>query len=1077
MAYLTRDKVKQLLDNRPQGVTPQQVIQGLESKGHQIEGYNEVSPAPQRESYANYGSNVGKVMEQDVGARVTQAKIQDATVGAVGRYAQDRIFNAPGETMDAKAANAAANVAADVITYPRHVFDWGKQALTGLAKTGLGVLKTTAKSAAFLNPFDQRSESQKKVDVLESATEAGSGAVEFLTSPMRMLPDVAQEGLGTIWHETFDKGVGSAVQAAQKATGFDPNSEEGKVWQDFIVTAANLAVMGKHAGKAAKPTLELGRATYDLGRQAAKTAYKGAKALGEKAGIPEGAALGVIASPTGVGIETAKTARTGGLMEVINESPDVITNAISQDVMGGIDQFMKAKSEVGQAYDPIRGARTPVQGGEGFVRPLIEKLGYTINEKGKLESTGYRKISEGKAKLQELWNDYGDKALDSESMLALRERLAEIGNYETAPGSRVKPLEGWARNARESLNKQFRGQVEGLEGLDAQIAPMLESAKQLRGVLKGLTDQYGNLRPQALGLLGDIASGKKGEFTKVLQEAVTMKENTAPAKQVAWNKFVKQVGIAKALQDIARVDSSKTSLGVKGGIIGGALAAAPATGGLSLIGGVGMMLITNPKFVLPLLERGGRFIDGFKTKAIEIDGKLEAGEPLSKTDVKFIKDSLSNVTGEEAGKVVAVDAINQLNDTLHQKVAENMPEPLKKVLVDVTSMRKVLESNKLAKMFNEAYDKAKYDAEFKRELTALKKTLGQNPTLPLGKLMSAVREFQSVDINVLEKPYLGEIRLDIVSYLLGEANKQTNGSLGRYVEQLGKHEQQMLSEKQGQVSVGDRGKFAQLKGEGRPGIDYPAAPQEPSGFKTGATPESTVLKGSQPSHFVVEEALKAKSADEFVKTMQIKGQLSNGAKVQPIDLTKIKGSDYPELDAALKSGKKLSLDEANNIVTDNEMMSKKNPNLPPIEVIKNSDGTYNLQAGNHRVAQALVNGDKSIYANVKGDISGIGFKELYNKVNEPAFQKILKSQSNCCNEFRKVFYDNPSAEPVRGIVAKTLDEAKGNYKSNLANKRMTSLDGFNHVASKVDGKLLNAIPENSANGSKFFSESEIKGRN
>jgi len=115
-----------------------------------------------------------------------------------------------------------------------------------------------------------------------------------------------------------------------------------------------------------------------------------------------------------------------------------------------------------------------------------------------------------------------------------------------------------------------------------------------------------------------------------------------------------------------------------------------------------------------------------------------------------------------------------------------------------------------------------------------------------------------------------------------------------------------------------------------------------------------------------QEAKKYKSAEEFVKKIQNESNIGKQGKLQEIPLNKIKGTDYPELDNALLTGK-LSFDEADSFLPDNELLSENGKVTMPIEVIKNNDGTYSLQAGNHRVSQQLINGQKTIFANVSNE--------------------------------------------------------------------------------------------------------------
>lgn len=54
MAQISKDEVKRLIEQRPEGVQPQDVVSGLLARGHELEGYNEAA-APQE------GSLVGDI--------------------------------------------------------------------------------------------------------------------------------------------------------------------------------------------------------------------------------------------------------------------------------------------------------------------------------------------------------------------------------------------------------------------------------------------------------------------------------------------------------------------------------------------------------------------------------------------------------------------------------------------------------------------------------------------------------------------------------------------------------------------------------------------------------------------------------------------------------------------------------------------------------------------------------------------------------------------------------------------------------------------------------------------------------
>lgn len=143
--------------------------------------------------------------------------------------------------------------------------------------------------------------------------------------------------------------------------------------------------------------------------------------------------------------------------------------------------------------------------------------------------------------------------------------------------------------------------------------------------------------------------------------------------------------------------------------------------------------------------------------------------------------------------------------------------------------------------------------------------------------------------------------------------------------------------------------------------------------------KDAIPKELQP---LAEEARKHKTAEEFKKAVLNSSNLSQDPRLQTIDIRKIVGTDYPELDAALKSGKKLSISEVENIISATDEYKPGRQVSSPIEVRKNKDGTFSLQAGNHRLAQKLINGETTIPANVVGDRSGISLTDLFNKAKQ-----------------------------------------------------------------------------------------------
>jgi hypothetical protein len=147
-------------------------------------------------------------------------------------------------------------------------------------------------------------------------------------------------------------------------------------------------------------------------------------------------------------------------------------------------------------------------------------------------------------------------------------------------------------------------------------------------------------------------------------------------------------------------------------------------------------------------------------------------------------------------------------------------------------------------------------------------------------------------------------------------------------------------------------------------------------------PTGKGLKSVDP---LISEAKKYKNAEEFVKDVMNNSNIGLQGEIKTIPINKIKGTDYPELDDALLANKKLSIDEAEDIVSATDDYKVGQKVKYPIEVIDNGDGTYNLSAGNHRLAQKLINGELDVVANISNK-EGVSTKsqltDIWNKANK-----------------------------------------------------------------------------------------------
>jgi len=182
------------------------------------------------------------------------------------------------------------------------------------------------------------------------------------------------------------------------------------------------------------------------------------------------------------------------------------------------------------------------------------------------------------------------------------------------------------------------------------------------------------------------------------------------------------------------------------------------------------------------------------------------------------------------------------------------------------------------------------------------------------------------------------------------------------------------------------------------------------------------------------EAKKYKSAEEFVQKVMNESNIGQQGKLQEIPINKISGTDYPELDSALKSGKKLSIDEVTNIIKPTDDYKVGQQVKYPIEVRANNDGTYSLSAGNHRLAQKLINGESSVFAsvqNVPGASTKSQLTDIYNQATTPKTQSITSLSSpldvglDTVTDFRRRVIDPDVPKTEFGLSPKETGTAGG----------------------------------------------------
>ncbi len=177
------------------------------------------------------------------------------------------------------------------------------------------------------------------------------------------------------------------------------------------------------------------------------------------------------------------------------------------------------------------------------------------------------------------------------------------------------------------------------------------------------------------------------------------------------------------------------------------------------------------------------------------------------------------------------------------------------------------------------------------------------------------------------------------------------------------------------------------------------------------------------------KAREYKKYKDFEKDVMNNSNMGLSPRIQEIDIRKIIGTDEIELEEALKSGKKMSVDKIEDIIAPTDDFKEGQEVVYPIEVIKNNDGTFNLQAGNHRLAQKLINGEFTIQANILGDRSGKSLRDIWEEANEEKFKLPAKPREVTKDEIKKRIVPEALSEEAR-----RAEDKEGKLKTETAKK-------------------------------------------
>lgn len=525
-----------------------------------------------------------------------------------------------------------------------------KQAGEGVAKMGEGFVENAGKIAAIPG------ELAAGKDILETSA---AQPTEGKDKGFQGLQDVA----GGITRTAMSP-VGGAINSLPDdlpgATGLGKGIKE-KIGQLGDLPASAVAGIAYHLAKAARPDLseqqlqelvvDPVKAATNLGLVASpEVLQKGV----EKAGKVAGKAINKVKGVTGDLAQSGLSMASGlnkGTLETALKNPEGLSKGqkIGVDssradtlkmLKNPIDKKISDLKSTGTAYAPVRKSTKLIEVPEKYLDSHLEKSGLNVDAKGKISSTSQSSVrTKGEvAKVQEFYDMYNKKQLTPSEFLNMREDLANLAKYESG---KTTQLQDFAKGLRNAVNKDLRGQVEGLERLDTQYSQTISELKKIKDLIY---DKKGAIKDNAISSINNLLNkGKEGKVSKI-QEAIP---------NFDMEKFIQQIKVTKALEDIELAKGQKVGAYAHNIISGGAALA----GNLPVAVGA---IISHPSVLIPILKgyakisgKSAEFVNGITSKIMKgvkpVDAEaLFVRDAIKKAKPVTIQKLLPKKTKEEA---------------------------------------------------------------------------------------------------------------------------------------------------------------------------------------------------------------------------------------------------------------------------------------------------------------------------------------------------------------------------------------------------------------------------------------------
>jgi len=458
-----------------------------------------------------------------------------------------QIPQATGESQSILGAGVSAGLES-LTNVPRSAFEFGK-GIVDIARhpveTAKGLFRTVKGGA-------------------ERATREVLERIPATAERVKRVPESEAEAtfnaLGTALKERY-----GSLEALEKTATEDPFG----FGVDVLATVTGGAGLVGKAGAVARGIEVVGK---PVTRALGKAVTAPARAIKETAKSSVGQATG-ISRPTLSTIfkrgDDIKEAQALGLTR----------ETLGKEVGTNVSTRLEELKDLGSAYDTIRQGTNIVEIKPTLIDDVLKQQGFEVR-KGKIFTTRTsptRNTTDINA-LQNLRDNWtGASKLTPVEFLNLRSDLAELAKFGVISG-KTKASQTVAKAVRVELNKQGRGQLEGLKELDLEFA---SEKRLLDTVKKDWLDKDGTLKDSAYSKIANITQPNR---TKVLARL----EKIMP-------KITDQVEILRAIEDIERAKGLKVGTYLRG-IVGGS---AVVTGNVPAIIAA---ILAQPSFAVPLIR-------------------------------------------------------------------------------------------------------------------------------------------------------------------------------------------------------------------------------------------------------------------------------------------------------------------------------------------------------------------------------------------------------------------------------------------------------------------------------------------